>query len=554
MPIPILLAGLGVAAGVLGAGGHLSAKETNEKAQQIAEDAKELYNSAKNSLEMAQSRTEQALLNLGYAKKKTLDCSMRQFLDAYDKIKSVVFTESEGLNEITKFSVDQQDVVQLREMTDIYSSALTSGASGAAAGAIVALAASGALPVVSSELAVAGAFLGMGEIGGAIGIAGSALSFGAAMTPLAAIAAPVVLFTGISASLKADENLEKAQTMYAEAEVALEKMKTSETLCYAIAEKSDMFNDLLAELDKMFSECTALLSDLVRKKEGSIFKKQITSRDFSENELKLIAVTRSLAGAVKAVIDTPILNSEGIISEESQSVYDETSSKLLDFSHAVEHVKRTNYNKRLVAVKQPDSSNVKIRQAYAHDRNLIPYARNVLAFVLGVSAATFCAKGISSFITAEGGKTLGVSSLLVNGIAVWLVICSTLVMLIAKFESADYGKIAGGGAGVGIAVLYFEYFRAAANMEHYIIFNVIFLFIIGAIGTGVEKIKDKYLFGTYLYHMWTCVICYPMMFLIYAALNRWLGIPHNISFWSCAALSICGILGVMTSSEDQEKL
>ena len=46
---------------------------------------------------------------------------------------------------------------------------------------------------------------------------------GLAMTPLAAIAAPVVLFTGISSSFKADENLEKAKTMYAEAEAARQK-------------------------------------------------------------------------------------------------------------------------------------------------------------------------------------------------------------------------------------------------------------------------------------------------------------------------------------------
>ena len=49
MPIPFLLAGLGVAAGVIGVGGHLSAKETNERAQRISEDAQELYNNAKHS-------------------------------------------------------------------------------------------------------------------------------------------------------------------------------------------------------------------------------------------------------------------------------------------------------------------------------------------------------------------------------------------------------------------------------------------------------------------------------------------------------------------------
>ena len=124
-------------------------------------------------------------------------------------------------------------------MTDVYSSCFASSATGVAAGAAVALAACGALPIITGELSLAGSALAAGEISSAVGFAGSALSFGAAMTPLAAVAAPVMLFTGISASMKADENLEKANTMYAEAEVAVEKMKISETLCEAITEKSE---------------------------------------------------------------------------------------------------------------------------------------------------------------------------------------------------------------------------------------------------------------------------------------------------------------------------
>ena len=84
MPIPIILAGLGVAAGALGAGGHLSAKETNERAQKISQDAQNLYNRAKYSLEQQQNKAEKALLQLGYAKKNTLDTSMRQFVNSYD--------------------------------------------------------------------------------------------------------------------------------------------------------------------------------------------------------------------------------------------------------------------------------------------------------------------------------------------------------------------------------------------------------------------------------------------------------------------------------------
>lgn len=76
MPFPILLAGLGVVAGILGTGGHLSAKETNEEAQRISEDAQDLYNDAKASLEKMQNETKKSLVKLGYAKKYVLDTSM----------------------------------------------------------------------------------------------------------------------------------------------------------------------------------------------------------------------------------------------------------------------------------------------------------------------------------------------------------------------------------------------------------------------------------------------------------------------------------------------
>lgn len=341
MPIPLLIIGLGAAA--LGAGGHISAKETNEKAQRIAEEAKGLYNSAKRSLDMARDRTEDRLLKLGYQKKNILETSMHQFLRSYDKIKQVQVIESIGINEISKFTIDQQGAIEIRKMADIYSSSVKSGATGAATGAIVALAASGSLSVVTSGLATAGTVLMTGEIGIAAGIAGSALSFGAAMTPLAAVAAPVVLFTGISASIKADENLEKANTMYAEAEEAVEQMKISETLCNAITERSDMFNSLLIELDGMFSECSKLLASVIKNKERIVPKRAFTSQDFSEEELKLIAVTRALAGAVKAVIDTPILSKDGNITSGSKNVYEQTIKELPHFNQNVEEVKRADY-------------------------------------------------------------------------------------------------------------------------------------------------------------------------------------------------------------------
>ena len=51
MPIPFLLAGAGILAGVVGVGGHIDAKETNEIAQARRDKAKNMYDKEKDILE-----------------------------------------------------------------------------------------------------------------------------------------------------------------------------------------------------------------------------------------------------------------------------------------------------------------------------------------------------------------------------------------------------------------------------------------------------------------------------------------------------------------------
>lgn len=538
MPIPFLLAGLGVAAGIIGAGGHLSAKETNERAQRISEDAQELYNSAKRSLEVAQDNTEKALVKLGYAKKSVLDTSMNQFLTNYDKVKHIQVKNSIGINEISKFTIDQQGAIQLREMTNIYSASFASGATGVAAGTAIALAASGALPVVTGELALAGSALAAGEIGMAAGFAGSALSFGAAMTPLAAVAAPVILFTGISASMKADENLEKARAMYAEAEVACEKMKISETLCDAISEKSEMFDDLLGDLNKMFSECTGLLAGVIRKKEGKVFKKKLTSEDFTEEDLKLIAVTRALAGAVKSVIDTPILSKDGNISYEAEEMYDQTVKKLPDFSKAVEEVKAIDYNVNPVTARD-----VKNQSSGGG-------VRRVFAVILGLSVASAYAETIALSVTNGTDKFWFTNSYTANYIAMWLFLFTSVTMLIGEFHERIIGKICGWGSGIALSILYVQYIRTIENMNHYILFSV--LFFVGAfIVFGILNSYDKiWHFAKFFESILIVLLFWPIGFIVYAFFSLFLG--FSSSFWLVVtAVLLCIFsLAMMVCADD----
>lgn len=338
MPIPWLLLGA-AGAFMLGASAHDDAKKTIEKAQGLIHDAERLYDRSKTALEIAQNDTEAALFELGCNKKRVLSTSVNQFITAYKRLKSIKVSFQ---NETKKFTVDEQDVLEMQKLSDIYSSVISSGATGAATGALIALAASGtALPVLASTASIASSILlSGGGITSAIGIMGTGLSYAASMTPLAAIAAPVVLFTGINSSIKADENLEKAQTTYRQAESAAEKMKAAKVLCEGISMQAKMFDELLLRLDTMFSMCVSSLDDMTTKKCKEFNCQTITEDMLSQDELKLIAITRSLAGAIKSVIEEPLLSENGTVSYKAQDVYDNIQKSLPEFIDSVKVAQR----------------------------------------------------------------------------------------------------------------------------------------------------------------------------------------------------------------------
>ena len=73
---------------------------------------------------------------------------------------------------------------------------------------------------------------------------------------------------------------------------------------------------------------------------------KIRSGDLTEEELNVARAAKALAGAVKAVIDVPMLSKEGKLTIESQTTYDEV---------------RADYNKKLesgIIQKKPKSSTI----------------------------------------------------------------------------------------------------------------------------------------------------------------------------------------------------
>ncbi len=334
--IPLLIGG-GVL-GVLGLAGHSVAKDTNNEAAEVSNQAQKIYDDAKNALEPAYEHMEASLLELGNQKKRALDLCVKKFMPVYDSIKHIQINEStDMMDESSKFTFNSQQALQIQKMAGIYNSAITSGTAAAATSAIIALAVNGSLPIVTGTLSIAGTALSLGEIGIAAGLAGSALSFGAAMTPLGVIAGPAMFATALSASFKADENLEKAKALRAEARKKAEEMKAHTVLYKTIADKADLFCKLLSELTDTFAKGIYKMDKMVKAKVNWYTWKVDQSR-LTEDDQKLIAITRSLAGAVKALIDTPILTENGELANAFQTEYDKANAVLPVFKKNVQQM------------------------------------------------------------------------------------------------------------------------------------------------------------------------------------------------------------------------
>ena len=99
MPLPFILGGLAVLAGVTGAKKAYDANEKNNRAKRINNHAKEIYEQAEQELKSSKNRASASLTNLGQEKVDILQKDMVPFVNLMKKIKNINMTEIRGMGE-----------------------------------------------------------------------------------------------------------------------------------------------------------------------------------------------------------------------------------------------------------------------------------------------------------------------------------------------------------------------------------------------------------------------------------------------------------------------
>lgn len=112
-----------------------------------------------------------------------------------------------------------------------------------------------------------------------------------------------------------------AKANLAKAKEFEEEMRTVADLCNGIRRRSAMFNRFLIRLQTVFDPLVFEMTQIIEKT-GNDY------RNYSENEKKCIASAMSMAGAIKAVLDTPILDEDGNLTQDSGLVIENVKSQI----------------------------------------------------------------------------------------------------------------------------------------------------------------------------------------------------------------------------------
>ena len=323
MPIPLAFIAIGAGAAALGIGKSAKASADQKDANATNEYAQDIVDHATKAAKQSRENSSKAIEDLGRKKIWVLDNSVESFIHLFEQLHNVEIGESVGMDELKKFRIDKRSFGELKQMSTMASSILGGVAGGAAAGALAAIGAYGgamtlgtcattgtAIATLSGAAATNAtlAFLG----GGALSIGGLGV-FGGTMVLGGLVAGPALAVMGFVVGAKADANKDAAYSNLAKARKYEEEVKTVQILCKSIRMRANMFERILIKLDAIFEPFTESLAQIIQTS-GTDFSK------YSKDEKAVVAANLSLAKAIKAVLDTPILTEDGSLTDESQAI------------------------------------------------------------------------------------------------------------------------------------------------------------------------------------------------------------------------------------------
>lgn len=135
------------------------------------------------------------------------------------------------------------------------------------------------------------------------------------------VAGPALAVLGVVVGAKASSNRDKAYANLSKARKFRDEMDAASVLCMGIRKRSAMFNRFLVTLNSVFEPLIYEMASIIQNR-GTDFM------NYSDDEKKVVAEGMAMAGAIKSILDTPILDDDGNLTQESEKMIEIIRGKL----------------------------------------------------------------------------------------------------------------------------------------------------------------------------------------------------------------------------------
>lgn len=307
------------ALGLFGAGKGVKAAMDNSEANDTNERAQNLLDRAKNGAEEARDSLKKWLTNLGNKRIFVRQHPIAKFIETFQKIRNF---DVKALPLSNEPLVERFDVAEIKADELKFMNMLAGAAGGLAAGGAMAFGAFGAVgtfAAASTGTAIASlsgaaatnatlAWLG----GGALAAGGGGMAAGAAVLG-GIVAGPALAIFGCVIGAKASAKLDQAKSNLAQARKVAEELKTATTALKGMTEQAKLFVNLTNQFCELF---LPQLDGLV-----SIIEKLGTNYNKYPADCQAHVVTTvSTYQVLRALVDARIMKDNGSFDEKSNKI------------------------------------------------------------------------------------------------------------------------------------------------------------------------------------------------------------------------------------------
>ncbi|OCR03733.1 hypothetical protein BA920_07870 [Helicobacter pullorum] len=329
MPLPFILGGIAIAAAAAGAKKGYDAYQKNTEANELQERAENILDKAKGEIESARKSAQNALEDLGKAKLRVWEHSVRRFIKLFEQLKNV---DMQAVNMETSLTFDKAFFDELKRCEMEVASMFAGGIGGIGAGALTAFGAYGATMAFASAstgTAIASlsgvaatnatlAWLGGGSLAaGGLGVAGGAAVLGGL------VAGPAIAILGFTLDAASNKKLDEARANLAQARKMAEELKAATEMTHFLRHKIETFENLLIRLDMTYNTLLDSLEDTLQAS-GEDYK------TYSKDAKMVVAANIKITETIKAVLDTSIINKKGTITKECENLLANKQTMLED--------------------------------------------------------------------------------------------------------------------------------------------------------------------------------------------------------------------------------